>query len=468
MPIAAIDQGTTSTRVLEVNADGTPEIRHSIRHRQFYPQPGWVEHDPRELLENVRKCIEAAGRVDAIGIANQGESCLAWDALSGEPLSPVLVWQDDRTGGMIEQMRADGLEALTLERARLPLSSYFSAPKLAWIMRTLPSADEARRRGRLRIGTTDSFFLDRLTGEFATDVTTASRTSLMNLATGQWDNDLCRIFDIPIECLPEIRPTAASFGSVNGIPIRVSIVDQQAALYGHGCRHSGDAKITFGTGAFMLAVAGKEIVSVPESGLLPTVAWKVEGVTTFALDGGVFHAGAAIEWASRLGLFATFADLNAFTAEPAIARGLAFLPALTGLACPHWDREAAALWIGMSPGTSRADLCQSILEGVALRTAEVISAMNERIALRDRISIDGGLSGSPYFAQFLADVSRRTIVSKCFNDLTALGCAGIAAQEAGHPVAAPGEDTVYSPRDVEFQAWRERFSDAVRRAKHWR
>lgn len=469
MRIGAIDQGTTSTRVLVVDEDGAPEIRHSIRHQQFYPQQGWVEHDPLALLANVRTCIEAAGRVDVIGIANQGESCLAWDAVSGEPLSPVIVWQDDRTSRTIEQMRADGLEALTLERARLPLSSYFSASKLAWIMRALPAVAQARCRGRLRMGTTDSFFLDRLTGEFATDITTASRTSLMNLASGQWDNDLCRIFDVPLECLPEIRPTVASFGGVNGVPIRVSIVDQQAALYGHGCRCSGEAKITFGTGAFMLAVTGTEIVCAPEFGLLPTVAWKMDGVTTFALDGGVFHAGAALEWAARLGLFENFPELSAFEAEPAIARGLAFIPALAGLACPHWDRNAASLWIGMSPGTSRTDLCQSVLEGVALRTAEVISAMNECLALRSHVSIDGGLNGSPYFAQFLADVSRRTIVSKPSNELTALGCAAVAARESGHLFTTPqNKDTIYSPRDVDFKAWRKRFSDAVERAKRWR
>jgi glycerol kinase len=425
-----------------------------------------VEHDPRELLDNVRACIASAGRVDAIGIANQGESCLAWDAVSGAPLSPLIVWQDTRTSGAIERMRAEGLETLTLERARLPLHSYFTASKLAWILQNVPAAADARRQGRLRLGTTDSFFLHHLTGEFATDATTASRTSLMNLASGQWDPELCRMFDIPLECLPEIRSTIDSFGMVDGIPIRASVVDQQASLFGHGCRSRGDTKITFGTGAFVLAITGSEIVCKPESGLLPTVAWRIDGTTTFALDGGVFHAGAAVDWAFRLGLFERVEDLNRFESRTAIERGLVFVPALTGLASPHWDPSAAGLWIGMSSDTTRADLCQSILEGIALRTAEVIAAMDEHLGICDSISIDGGLAASPYFAQFLADVCRRSIERKPI-ELTAYGCAALAAEGIG-ALTIPSSSPMHSPRDVPHELWHERFSEAVRRAKRWR
>lgn len=466
MRIAAIDQGTSSTRALVIHEDGSPEIVHSVRHQQFYPQPGWVEHDPRELLDNVRACVAAAGRVAAIGIANQGESCLAWDAVSGEPLSPVIVWQDTRTSGMIDRMRAQHMEALTLERARLPLQSYFAASKLVWILENVPAAEEAMRRNRLRLGTTDSFFLHHLTGEFATDVTTASRTSLMNLASCQWDPELCRMFEIPMECLPEIRSTVNSFGAVNGIPVRASVVDQQASLFGHGCRHSGDTKITFGTGAFVLAITGTDIVCRPESGLLPTVAWRIDGATTFALDGGVFHAGAALDWAFRLGLFDHVEELSRFETKPAIERGLAFVPALTGLASPHWDASAAGLWIGMSPDTTRADLCQSILEGVAFRTAEVIAAIDEHLGIGGSISIDGGLAANPYFAQFLANVCRRTIQRKSI-ELTAYGCAAMAA-EGICEVTIPTSCPTHSPGDVAHELWRERFSNAIRRAKLWR
>ncbi len=464
MRVAAVDQGTTSTRLLVVDG-GDARIVHSVRHRQHHPQPGWVEHDPLELLANVRACAEAAGPVAALGLDNQGESCLAWDAVTGEPLSPVIVWQDNRTGEAIERLRADGAEALTLERAGLPLDPYFSATKLAWLLARL----EPAQRRRLRLGTTDAWFLDRLTGTFATDVTTASRTSLMNLATCCWDDELCRLFGVPMECLPEIRPTVGPFGGIGSVPVTAAMVDQQAALYGHGCRVPGDAKVTFGTGAFALAVTGAEIVRAPERGLLPTVAWRHGAETVYAVDGGVYDAGAAVEWAGTLGLFADLGELDAFEAPPAIGRGLAFVPALSGLACPHWDRSAAALWLGMSAGTSKHDLCQALLEGIALRTAEVVAAMGERVALGRQLSIDGGLARSTYFAQFLADVTGRTVVRQGFDELTAFGCAALAAAGIGVTLAQPDHGrVVFEPRSPDAASWRARFSEAVTRARSWR
>ncbi len=464
MRIAAIDQGTTSTRVLVVEG-AAARIAHAVRHDQHHPQPGWVEHDPHELLANVRSCIAAAGPVAALGLDNQGESCLAWDADSGEPLSPVIVWQDNRTTDVIEDLRAAGAEAVTLERAGLPLDPYFSAAKLAWILARLAPA----QRRRARLGTTDAWFLQRLTGLCATDVTTASRTSLMNLGTCRWDEELCRLFGVPLECLPEIRPTVGAFGDVGGAPLTAAVVDQQAALYGHGCRAPGDAKITFGTGAFALAVTGPAIVRAPEQGLLPTVAWGRGDRTVYAVDGGVYDAGAAVEWAGRLGLYADLAALDTFAAPPAIGRGLVFVPALSGLACPHWDRSAAALWLGMTAATSREDLCQALLEGVALATAEVVAAMAARVPLGERLSVDGGLVRSSYFCQFLADVTGRTIVRPAFDELTAFGCAALAASGLGLALARPDQgEAVFVPRSPEGPLWRERFAEAVSRARRWR
>ena len=471
MRIAAIDQGTTSTRVLEADSDGAAVIRHAVRHAQHHPQSGWVEHAPLELLANIEACLRAVGKVDAIGIDNQGESCLAWDAISGEPLSPVIVWQDNRTSARIEALRADGAEALTLELAGLPLDPYFSASKLAWLLRHNAAVAQAMKTGRLRLGTTDAFFLDRLAGQFATDVTTASRTSLMNLHTGHWDPELCRLFGVPIECLPEIRPTTGDFGTIDGIPVTASIVDQQAALYGHGCRGSGDAKITFGTGAFALVLTGTEIMRAPQRGLLPTVAWQIGEQMSYALDGGVYDAGSAVEWAGRMGLFADLAEIASFDLPPAISRGLTFVPALSGLACPHWDRSAGALWIGMDAATSRRDLCQAVLEGVALRAAEVILAMDDHAGVTDRLSIDGGLARNPYFAQFLADVVGRTIVTRSFDELTAFGCASLAALGAGGALPSlASAETAFEPRlDVtQAGAWRARFAEAVTRSRGWR
>ncbi|CAM2732460.1 glycerol kinase [Pseudomonas gessardii] len=471
MRIAALDQGTTSTRVLVVSDNGSADIQLSLRHQQHHPHPGWVEHDPLELLNNLQRCLEATGHVDAIGLANQGESCLAWDAQTGEPLSPVIVWQDNRTSVEIAQLRGDGGEALTLELAGLPLDPYFSASKLAWIVRNLPAAQSALRAGRLRLGTTDAYFLDRLTGVFATDVTTASRTSLMNLATGQWDSQLCELFGVPMETLPEIRDTVGYFGEIGATPITASIVDQQASLYGHGCRNEGDAKITYGTGAFALTLTGEQIIRAPEKGLLATIAWQIEGKPTYAMDGGVYDASAAVEWAGRLGLFSDFSELAAFDEPPAIGRQLAFVPALSGLACPHWDRSAAALWVGMNGGTTRQDMCQAVLEGVALRSVEVITAMDGFLSVTDHLSIDGGLARSPYFAQFLADALQRCIVTQRFDELTAFGCAALAAKGLGVALKPPrNTSTSFHPKvsAAQAQQWQATFSEAVTRCRDWR
>ncbi|MGE7959993.1 FGGY family carbohydrate kinase [Pseudomonas sp. NPDC089530] len=470
MRIAALDQGTTSTRVLVVDMQGRADIQLALRHQQHHPRPGWVEHDPLELLANLQRCLEATGRVDAIGLANQGESCLAWDAVSGAPLSPVIVWQDNRSAARIEELRASGAEALTLERAGLPLDAYFSASKLAWIVENLPAAQAALSTGRLRLGTTDAYFLDRLTGVYATDITTASRTSLMNLASGQWDPELCKLFGVPLQALPQIRATVGDFGLIGQTPISASVVDQQASLYGHGCRQPGDAKITFGTGAFALTVTGERIIRAPEKGLLATVAWQADGRPVYAMDGGVYDASAAVEWAGRLGLFSDFSELASFDLPPAISRDLAFVPALSGLACPHWDRSAGAVWIGMNAATTRQDLCQAVLEGVALRSAEVITAMDDHLNVTDQLSIDGGLARSPYFAQFLADILQRTIVTQRFDELTALGCAALAARGLG--LELPDLDntrTDYRPRidRATADAWRSTFSTAVNRSQGW-
>lgn len=470
---AGIDQGTSSTRVLIADDNGTSEIRYSIRHTQRRPQPGWLEHDAEELLANVRTCGKVArdnaGGLDAIGIANQGESCLAWDAANGEPISPIIVWQDHRTADIIEGLRAEGCESLTRNRAGLPLDTYFSASKLAWILKNIPEAAQRMRRGRLHLGTTDAYFLERLTGIFATDVTTASRTSLMNLQTRQWDDELCRVFGIPIESLPEIRPSVGSFGNLDDTPITSAIVDQQAALYGHGCRRAGDAKITFGTGAFMLAVTGSTVVRSHERGLLPTIAWQVRNEEpVFAVDGGLHDAGTVVEWIRQLGLFNDFAELTEFEAAPAISRGLAFVPALSGLACPHWDSRAAGTWIGMTAQTKRSDLCQAALEGIAFGVADIISEMSKSVAIADRLSVDGGLAASRYFVQFLADATRRSVVRQPLRELTAHGCAALAAVGIGRempPLQRPA--TIFEPCGVDDSAWRERYAMAVSRAMHW-
>lgn len=440
MNTLAIDQGTTSTRALLVDEHGNPAPLLTVPHRQIYAQPGWVEHDAEELMANVHACIAAAGEVDevgAIGIDNQGESCLAWDADTGKTLGPVIVWQDYRTRAEVEQLRCDGAASLVRERAGLPLDAYFSASKLGWIMREIPQAAALVAKGRLRLGTTDAFFRDRLTGRFETDVTTASRTSLMNLKTCEWDEELCSLFGVPMHALPRIGPSTGELGAVSCgagvVPLSASLVDQQASLYGHGCRTAGDCKVTFGTGAFAMTLTGAELCN-DAGGPLPTVAWQKTGeLPTYALDGGIHTAASAVNWARDIGLFQDFAEISSFTAKPAIARGLVFVPALSGLACPHWDRQARGSWMGLSLDTTPADMVQAILEGIALRMVEVVAAIESRQRLSAPLSIDGGMTNNAYFCQFLADVSGREIIVSDEPELTAIGIAAFAAEAVDRP-----------------------------------
>lgn len=463
MRILAIDQGTTSTRALLMDGDGrlTPVL--ALEHRQHYPAPGHVEHNGEELLGNVARCLAAAEGAAVVGLDNQGESCLAWDAADGTPAGPVIVWQDDRTADVTRALEAEGAGPEVMARAGLPLDPYFSASKLAWMVRHLPRAAELARLGRLRLGTTDAFFRDRLTGRFETDVATASRTSLMNIASCTWDPELCRLFGVPIDALPAIGPTSGALGDLPaGLRLAASIVDQQAALYGHGCRAAGDAKVTFGTGAFAQAVT--DGLRRPEKpGPLPTVAWAREGgPTTYALDGGVYAAAAAVNWARGLGLFSTYAEIDGFDAAPAIDRGIAFVPALAGLGCPHWNRAARGAWLGMGLADGPVDLMQAVLEGVALRTAEVLTAMAAEQPINGPLSIDGGLSRNGYFTQFLASVTGRDVIVSDEAELTAAGLARMAAEAVGLDLPDMRSGRRVMPTDAERLAPRRRLhADAV-------
>ncbi|MBL8790719.1 MAG: glycerol kinase [Rhizobiales bacterium] len=471
MKVLAIDQGTTGTKGFTLDDSGAFSKVGAFEHAQHYPQSGWVEHDAEELLSHVRACILAAGQVDAIGIDNQGETLVAWDAATGKPIHRAIVWQDDRTHDVTGRLKADGAEELTLARAGLPLDPYFSASKMRWIIDHVTEAQALLKQGRLRIATSDAFFLDRLTGEYATDVTTASRTSLMSLDTLAWDDDLLKLFGVPREVLPEIRDTTGPFGSHGGVPVTASLVDQQAALFGHGCAVPGDAKITFGTGAFALGIAGDSRPPRNASGLAATVAWRRRGaVADFALDGAVYNAASAINWGRSIGLFDSHEQINGFAAPSALSRGICFVPALSGLACPHWDRTAAGLWIGLGLDTGKADMMQAMLEGIALRAAEVMRAMAGMLPLSGTISIDGGLANNPYFAGFLANALDRTVTVASSTELTALGTARMAMGGAGAgslpPLPAPLR--VYRPDHPLTDDLRGRFAEAVSRARNWR
>ena len=465
----AIDQGTTSTKAYRSGADGAAVAVGARSHRQIHPRPGWVEHDPAELLRDIRALIEAAGPCAVAALANQGETVVAWDARTKRPLHNAIVWQDERTGDAIARLRADGVAALTRQVAGLPLDPYFSASKLRWLLDHAEGAKDLRRAGRLRLGTTDAFFLDALTGAFATDASTASRTSLMDLSRLAWSAPLCAAFGVPIECLPEIRPTVGDFGRIPGGPrVVAAVVDQQASLYGHRCEQPGDVKITFGTGAFVLGLAGR---TPPESdgGLLATCAWQIDGeAPQYALEGGVFTAGAALDWAGRIGLFADHEALAALDGPSAAERDLFFVPAQSGLGCPHWDRSARGAWIGLGLDTPREDLCRAVLEGVALRAAEIVRVMARPAAPGQRVSVDGGLSRNRYFTQFLAAAIGRPIELATMPHVTALGLLALCAH--GQDPACRVDRASWRPVECGTplpDALHARFADAVSRTRGW-
>lgn len=461
-PILAIDQGTTSTKACRMDAAGGITVVGQRTHRQIRPQAGWVEHDPLELLENIRVLVAQAGEVASMGLANQGETVVAWDALTKRPLANAIVWQDGRTAGDVARLRA--AEALTLARAGLPLDAYFSATKLRWLLDHAEGAQDLRRQGRLRLGTSDAYFIDALTGVFATDVSTASRTSLMDLRALQWDAQLCGLFGVPMECLPEIRASVGDFGRLpSGARLVASVVDQQAALYGHGCQGVGDVKITFGTGAFALGLTGTAPVMGQGGGLLPTVAWRIGGgETQYALDGGILTAGSAVEWLRDIGLLEDFAALDAVQGPSAAARGLFFVPAQAGLGCPYWDRSARGAWIGLELDTPREALAQAVFEGIALRAAQLVEAF-AKISGIGRVSIDGGLSRSAYFTQFLANALGREIWVAEDADLTVMGLLKLCAQG----VAVPQAWRAVAPEAVDFAGTKRRFADFVERTRGW-
>lgn len=464
--IAAIDQGTTSTRCLVLDEAGTQEIVARRTHETRHPRAGWCEQDPKDLLRSVELCLDAAGRVDAIGLANQGESCLAWSAATGEPLTPVLTWQDSRTSDVTGRLGAEGHAPRVEAISGLPLDPYFSASKLGWMLRTVPEVQAALRKGDLRLGTTDAYFLDRLAGTFATDASTASRTGLMHLDTCAWDEDLCALFGVPIAALPEIRTTTAGFGAIGGTPVAAAIVDQQAALFGHGCRSAGALKITLGTGAFLLAVAGERPAAGTLSGLLPTVAWDLGDGPVYAVDAGVYDVGSAIDWAVSAGYASGIRDFDGFERPPAIARGICFVPAFSGLAAPWWERDARPILTGFDYASTIADFRQALLEGIALLLAGLIRKVRDVTGGSDVISIDGGLSQNAYFAQFLADCSGETVVATASAELTALGCALLASGWNGTPLAPPPlARRQFAPRDAPREEWRRRFDTAVLKAR---
>ena len=441
--ILALDQGTTSTRTMSFGRDGQPRRAARREFAQHYPQAGWVEHDPEDIWRDALATLREVGvdpAIDAIGITNQRETVVVWDRATGEPVHRAIVWQDRRTADACARLKADGCELLVRARTGLLLDPYFSATKLAWLLDEIPGLRDRAGRGELAFGTVDCFLLWRLTGGrvHATDATNASRTLLYDIHRGRWDDDLLRLFEIPASLLPEVRDSSGLFGETDptilgrAIPIGGIAGDQQAALVGQACFALGDVKSTYGTGCFALLNTGSQAIASGH-GLLTTIAYQLGGVPTYALEGSIFVAGAAVKWLrDGLGLIAHAADTDALATRLDGNHGVYMVPAFVGLGAPHWDPAARATITGLTFDATGAHLARAALESVAYQTADLFGAMAaDGSSAAGRVRVDGGMAANDWFCQFLADMLAIPVERPANVETTAAGAAFLAGMAVG-------------------------------------
>ena len=444
--ILALDQGTTSSRSIVFDADGSMKGIAQMEFAQIYPQPGWVEHDPGEIwysqYETAKQAIRNAGispsQIAAIGITNQRETTVVWDKVTGEPVCNAIVWQCRRTADFCAGLAADpAAVAMISEKTGLKPDAYFSATKIRWILDHVPDARARAERGELLFGTVDCYLLWQLTGVHATDVTNASRTLLFNIHTMDWDEDLLALFDIPRSLLPEVKPSIGVFGSTKielfgcSLPVAGIAGDQHAALFGQACFSEGDAKNTYGTGCFLMMNTGSRPVA-SKNGLLTTVAWSRGDRVTYALEGSVFIGGAVLQWLRdelKIITSAPEADIIAATAENG---GVYVVPAFTGLGAPYWDMYARGTITGLTRGTSRANIIRAALESIAFQTNDLLSAMQEDTGVPFSVlKVDGGASRSDVILQLQADLLRAPVDRPVNTETTAQGAAFMAGLGIG-------------------------------------
>lgn len=455
--ILALDQGTTSSRALVFDAAGRVVAMAQRELPQSYPQPGWVEHDALRIWTDTLACaheallragVKADGIV-AIGITNQRETVLLWERATGTPLAPAIVWQDRRTADICDRLRADGHEDFVRHRTGLVLDPYFSASKIAWLLDHVPGARERAERGELACGTMDSWLVWQLTAgrRHLTDLTNASRTQLLDIRSGRWDDDLLTLFRVPRALLPEIVPSSGMLAETEptlfgrALPVSGIAGDQQAALYGQGCSAPGLAKNTYGTGCFMLMHTGRHAI-VSRHGLLTTCAAQTADGIEYALEGSVFVTGALVQWLrDGLGLIARSCDVEALAASVPDSGGVTVVPAFTGLGAPHWSAAARGTMFGLSRGTTRAHIARAALESIALQTLDVMRAMeaDAGAALRE-LRVDGGGTANALLMQMQADLLGCTVRVAPTQETTALGAALLAARGCGVDMSLPEGD----------------------------
>lgn len=490
--ILAIDQGTTGTTCLVFDAAGQVRGRAYREFTQYFPRPGWVEHDAHEIWsvtrEVAREAIAAAGvrpeRLAGIGITNQRETVVLWDRATGEPLHRALVWQDGRTASLCRRLRAEGFEDEIRERTGLVIDPYFSATKLAWLLDNVPGARARAEAGGLAAGTIDSWLVWKLSGGalHLTDPTNASRTLLYNLRAGAWDPLLLERFRVPASLLPEIRASSEVYGMARGdvlgaeLPVAGIAGDQQAALFGHACWSAGLGKNTYGTGAFFLLHTGEQPVA-SRHGLLTTAACGPRGERAFALEGAIFIAGAAVQWLrDGLRVIEHAAETEALARSLASNEGVYLVPAFTGLGAPHWEPGARGTLVGVTRGVGRAHLARAALEAMAYSTRDVALAMEADSGVRLReLRVDGGATANDWLMQFQADVLGLPVRRPAMAEMTARGAAGLAGLAVGfwktpdEFAAARPEETVFAPQagEAERAEWIAGWERAVRAARVW-
>jgi glycerol kinase len=444
--ILALDQGTTSSRAILFDHQGQILGSAAQEFPQYFPQPGWVEHDPNEIWRSqiavARKVLLdnhiESNQILAIGIANQRETTVVWDRATGEPIAPAIVWQDRRTADACEALRLAGKAKKITDITGLELDAYFSATKLQWLLDKVPGARERARKGELAFGTVDSWLVFKLTGEHVTDVSNASRTMLFNIHLMRWDHDLLHLFDIPEEMLPQVVSSSEEVGTTKAslfgatIPVAGIAGDQQAATFGQACLQPGMVKNTYGTGCFMLMHLGRHPVA-SHNRLLTTVGWRVDGSTDYLLEGGVFMGGATVQWLrDGLGIIEKSSDVEALAASVPDSGGVFMVPAFVGLGAPHWDPYARGSLTGLSRGSNRAHIARAALEAIAFQSAELMAAMQKDASLPlAEVRADGGAARNDLLMQFQADLLGVPVVRPKVTETTALGAAYLAGLAVG-------------------------------------
>ena len=494
--IAALDQGTTTSRAILFNGQGEIVARAQYPFRQIFPQPGWVEHDPMEIWATTARALSEA--VDAahidpkaiagIGITNQRETAVLWDRRTGQPVYNAIVWQCRRTAEICDRLKADGLSEMVAEKTGLLIDAYFSGTKLKWIMDHVPGVRRRAEQGELCAGTVDSWLIWNLTGGgvHVTDYSNASRTMLFNIHTLQWDPELCGVLDIPEPLLPEPKSNSEVYGclasglpgleDLAGIPVCGSAGDQQSALFGQACFMPGQAKNTYGTGCFTLMNVGNTPVR-SHSGLVTSVGWQVDGRTVYALEGSVFNAGSTIQWLrDELGLIRSAPECDRLAESVPDCGGVVVVPAFTGLGAPYWDMYARGAIVGLTRGTTKAHIARAVLECIAYQTADLVRVMNEDAPCPlTELRVDGGASVSDLLMQMQADLLRLPVNRPAQVETTAFGAAALAGLAVGlwrnteELSTLRRSQCVFHPRreEADCAADLKRWHRAVERSRGW-